>query len=105
MSVAEDNIKKVIGKGSFGEVYLVINNGCELARKDIKVNNSDVNNIRQEIDLLKKLRDRNVIIYKNDIYDVEKGIYHIYTEYFENGDLFCIIKKQRDNKIDFNERV
>lgn len=105
MSVAEDNIKKVIGKGSFGEVYLVINKGCELARKDIKVNNSDVNNIHQEIDLLKNLRDRNVIIYKNDMYDKEKGMYHIYTEYFEYGDLYNIIKKHRDNKADFNDKV
>lgn len=105
MSLTDEKKINIIGKGSFGDVYLVIKNGCELARKDIKANVADMENVKHEIDLLKTLRDRNIVIYKDDYYDDRIGIYYIYTEYFENGDLFNIIKKQRQCNEDFNERV
>lgn len=37
-----------------------------------------------------------MLIFKDAIYDDIKHIYYIYTEYFKNGSLSDIIKKQND---------
>lgn len=87
---------KQIGKGGQGCVELVIHDGERVARKEVKVKESDVDHVEKEIEILKELRDRNVLIFKDAIYDDIKHIYYIYTEYFKNGSLSDIIKKQND---------
>lgn len=100
-----DKIIKLIGKGGFSEVYLVNQNGCLVARKDINYNSlskKEYENVIKEVELLKNLRDRSVVIYK-DLYDDKKNNkLYIYMEYCENGDLFQKIKEHRNINIEFS---
>lgn len=90
-------IKEEIGNGSFGKISLIDKDGSLVARKTLKKQDSTA--FIEEIQKLKLLRHRNVLIYV-DSNENEKGEeFYVDTEYFENGDLLRLIKKQKaENK-------
>ena len=83
--------KKILGKGAFGEVWLVRNNQLQkdYAMKIIKKTSnseSEENEIMNEISILKKL-DHPKILKILDFYSTSK-LYYIITEYCPNGELY-----------------
>lgn len=87
-----DKVVKELGEGGQGSVELVKRNGQYLARKKINVKEKGIANSRREVKILKKMRDRYVVIYKDYYHDKENDLFYIYTEYFKNRDLRNIIK-------------
>ena len=89
--------KKMLGNGSFGCVYEAKNTvfGNSVAMKVIKKdknNELDEQEIRNEIDILKKLSHPNIVkIYEFYISD---NHYYIITEYCKGGELFSYIKNK-----------
>ena len=89
--------KKMLGSGSFGCVYEAKNTvfGNSVAMKVIKKdknNELDEQEIRNEIDILKKLSHPNIVkIYEFYISD---NHYYIITEYCKGGELFSYIKNK-----------
>ena len=89
--------KKMLGSGSFGCVYEAKNTifGNSVAMKVIKKdkeNELDEQEIRNEIDILKKLSHPNIVkIYE---FYISENHYYIITEYCKDGELFCYIKNR-----------
>lgn len=75
------NIIKIINRGSFGKVYLVINNEKEYALKSIDVKYKDAT--IKEYDIVASLKHNNIISY--DGYHVSKDEIYIYMKYAKNG--------------------
>ena len=92
---------KMIGSGSFGSVYEAKNTIFQniVAMKVIKKdpnNELDEQEIRNEIDILKKLSHPNIVkIYE---FYISKSHYYIVTEFCKEGELFSYIKTK------YNER-
>lgn len=105
MSTSKDKIIRVINETKNSTVYLVERNGIEVVRKDLKVTNVNIDMINQEMEMLKNLRDRSVVIYKESFYDEKLGLYHIYMEYFDHGNLYTRITQHIQQNIDFKEEV
>lgn len=105
MSTSNDTILRVINETRRSSAYLVKRNGIEVIRKDLKVANVNIDQINQEMNMLKNLRDRSVVIYKESFYDQKSGLYHIYMEYFEDGDLYSQIAQCIQENRDFKEEV
>ena len=87
--------EKVLGKGSFGVVYLVKHKQLHkyFAMKIIKKNMKsriDEESLRNEINILKRLDHPNILKI-NDFYS-SKDEYFIITEYCQEGELFNEIK-------------
>ena len=89
--------KKMLGSGSFGCVYEAKNTtfGNSVAMKVIKKdkeNELDEQEIRNEIDILKKLSHPNIVkIYE---FFISENHYYIITEYCKDGELFNYIKNK-----------
>ena len=89
--------KKMLGNGSFGCVYEAKNTifGNSVAMKVIKKdknNELDEQEIRNEIDILKKLSHPNIVkIYE---FYISENHYYIITEYCKAGELFKYIKNK-----------
>ena len=89
--------KKMLGSGSFGSVYEAKNTifGNSVAMKVIKKdkdNELDEQEIRNEIDILRKLSHPNIVkIYE---FYISENHYYIITEYCKEGELFCYIKNR-----------
>ena len=89
--------KKMLGSGSFGSVYEAKNTifGSTVAMKVIKKdkeNELDEQEIRNEIDILKKLSHPNIVkIYE---FYVSENHYYIITEFCKEGELFSYIKNR-----------
>ena len=89
--------KKMLGSGSFGSVYEAKNTifGNTVAMKVIKKdkeNELDEQEIRNEIDILKKLSHPNIVkIYE---FYISENHYYIITEYCKEGELFSYIKNK-----------
>ena len=89
--------KRMIGNGSFGSVYEAKNTifGNTVAMKVIKKdkeNELDEQEIRNEIDILKKLSHPNIVkIYE---FYISENHYYIITEYCKEGELFSYIKNK-----------
>ena len=89
--------KKMLGSGSFGSVYEAKNIlfGNSVAMKVIKKdkdNELDEQEIRNEIDILKKLSHPNIVkIYE---FYISENHYYIITEYCKDGELFSYIKNR-----------
>ena len=88
-------IQKIIGKGTFSTVKLAIDKETS-EKKAIKIleknkikTNRDLNRIKREIDMVKKINHLN-IVKVFDIKEDEKK-YYIIMEYCENGELFNLI--------------
>lgn len=93
-----DKINKSIGRGGFGEVLLVKHEGKKLARKGVKYNNKNESELSitiYEIEILKELKHKNVVEFKDYYIDTEKNAIYIYTEYYEKGDLLGVIHKKK----------
>ena len=89
--------KKMLGSGSFGCVYEAKNTifGNTVAMKVIKKdkeNELDEQEIRNEIDILKKLS--HPIIVKIYEFYISENHYYIITEYCKEGELFSYIKNK-----------
>ena len=89
--------KRMLGNGSFGSVYEAKNTifGNTVAMKVIKKdkeNELDEQEIRNEIDILKKLSHPNIVkIYE---FFISENHYYIITEYCKDGELFNYIKNK-----------
>ena len=89
--------KKMLGSGSFGSVYEAKNTifGNTVAMKVIKKdkeNELDEQEIRNEIDILKKLSHPNIVkIYE---FYISENHYYIITEFCREGELFSYIKNK-----------
>ena len=88
---------KMLGNGSFGAVYLAKNMifqntvAMKVIKKDPE-NELDEQEIRNEIDILKKLSHPNIVkIYE---FYMSKSHYYIITEYCKDGELFSYIKNK-----------
>ena len=89
--------KRLLGNGSFGSVYEAKNTifGNTVAMKVIKKdkeNELDEQEIRNEIDILRKLSHPNIVkIYE---FYISENHYYIITEYCKEGELFSYIKNK-----------
>ena len=105
----EDFIKeKVLGKGSFGSVYLVTRkeDGKIYALKTVileKLKKKEQENSVNEVRLLASVNHPNVIGYKEAFWDDKTNSLNIIMEYADDGDLQSkICKKKNEGKL-FNE--
>ena len=103
-------ILKVIGKGSFGSVYLVSRKEDQkiYALKTVfmeKLNKKEQENSVNEVRLLASISHPNVIGYKEAFWDEKNSSLNIIMEYADDGDLQTkIIKKKKEKKY-FNENL
>ena len=104
-----ETIRK-IGKGSFGSVYLVKRKKDSkiYALKSVILSNlpknqqeSSVNEVR----ILASVHHQNVISYKEAFWDDNTSSLNIVMEYADDGDLYTKIKKMKEEKIFFEEKV
>ena len=100
-----ENIKKIksLGKGKFGEVFLIKSNldKKKSVLKEIPIENKNIDLIMNEGDNLKKLDHPNLILYKSVF--ISKNKLNIITEYAENGDLNNELLKHKEQKKYFEE--
>eukprot|EP01064_Diplonema_japonicum_P035719 TRINITY_DN7829_c0_g1_i2.p1 TRINITY_DN7829_c0_g1~~TRINITY_DN7829_c0_g1_i2.p1 ORF type:complete len:558 (+),score=55.54 TRINITY_DN7829_c0_g1_i2:49-1722(+) len=86
----------VIGKGGFGEVFMGINcqTGELLAVKTMYLSKgTDPTSIREEIDLLKRLRHAHIVRYLGSNANPESGSLDILMEYVPGGSVASLIEK------------
>ncbi|XP_071081984.1 serine/threonine-protein kinase Nek4-like [Haliotis cracherodii] len=99
MSLDEFDKMKVVGKGSYGEVWLVRH------RKDRKqyvlkkmnlsrASKRERTSAEQEAKLLSKLKHPNIVSYK-DSFETREGYLYIAMQYCEGGDLYTKLKEQK----------
>ena len=107
--LSDFTIKKKLGEGNFGAVYLVHSNITKklYAMKEIKPNRykseSQRSNIEKEIKLLENLHHPHVITYFTSFRENDNN--YIVTEYINGGSLEDLLKKNiAKNKL-FNERT
>ena len=101
-------IKKKIGEGSFGEVYLVYSKKtsmqCVLKKIDLKgLSKEEIKDTYNEVNLLKKLDHPNIIKFI-EVYKSQKNL-EIITEFAEKGDLYNQINLQMKKKAYFPEKT
>jgi len=108
--VVPKSFKKIrrIGKGGFGEVYLIKSQETqrEFALKKIKIKGSKIpiNNILDEVKNLRALDHPNIISFKGAFYSNDDNFLNIITEYAENGDFDTKIKINKKDKNYFEEK-
>ena len=78
---SEYQIKRHLGSGYFGNVYLAKKGGRCYAIK--KVVNTEMNTARQEIQILKRVDHRNIIKYYGHY--MERSVLCIVLEYADKG--------------------
>ena len=98
---AKYKIIKKLGEGSYGVVYLVNNtltNTKVTMKKIIKMKENIIDNleIKNEIEILKKLDHPNIV--KIIEYFESNDAYYIITEYCEKGELYGYIKHEYSEK-------
>lgn len=91
-------IGKVIGKGSYGEVYLVKHRKdrkqCVMKKVDLsKASSRERKAAEQEAKLLSQLRHPNIVSYRESFQD-ESGFLYIIMNFCEGGDLYTKLKAQ-----------
>ena len=104
------NIERVIGKGSFGSVYLVRRKVDQkiYALKTVfleKLNKKEQENSVNEVRLLASVSHPNVIGYKEAFWDEKNSSLNIIMEYADDGDLQTKINKKRKEQKYFNENL
>ena len=98
------NIIKLIGKGSYGNVYQVsdVNNKIYALKKiNIKSSNCDNKGTLTELHILFHNRSENLVKFYESY--IENFNLCIITEFYENNDLLQLIKKKKKKKVYFNE--
>ena len=103
-------IEKVIGKGSFGSVYLVKRKADNklYALKSVfleKLNKKEKENSVNEVRLLASVSHPNVIGYKEAFLDDKNNTLNIIMEYADDGDLQTKINQKRKEQKVFNEKI
>jgi serine/threonine protein kinase len=99
ISRVKPNLKRLINKGGYGEVYYGEWKSQEVAVKKLPLHNtseSDLEEIQKEIDILKNLRNRYIIQYYG-IYSENRELF-IIMDYAENGTLTKFINDNRDKE-------
>ena len=102
--------EKVIGKGSFGSVYLVrrIADNKIYALKTVildKLNKKEQENSVNEVRILASINHPNVIGYKEAFWDDKSSSLNIVMEYANDGDLQSKIIKMRNEGGFFKESI
>ena len=103
-------MERVIGKGSFGSVYLVKRKEDQklYALKTVfleNLNKKEKENSVNEIRLLASISHPNVIGYKEAFWDEKNNSLNIIMEYADNGDLQTKISKKRKDQEYFDEKM
>ncbi|XP_071808404.1 uncharacterized protein [Asterias amurensis] len=99
MSLDHYEILKVVGKGSYGEVWLAKH---RKDRKQFVIKKMEMLNAskrertaaEQEAKLLSRLRHPNIVSYK-DSFESEDGYLYIVMGFCDGGDLYCRLKDQK----------
>ena len=104
------SIEKIIGKGSFGSVFLVKRKKDQklYALKSVfleKLNKKEQENSVNEVRLLASVFHPNVISYKEAFFDEKNNSLNIIMEYANNGDLQTEISKKKKGSEKFNEEI
>ncbi|ELT92847.1 hypothetical protein CAPTEDRAFT_224068 [Capitella teleta] len=99
MSLELYDKKNVIGKGSYGEVWLVRHkrDKKQYVLKKMELLNASKRERKaaeQEAKLLSKLKHPNIVSYK-DSFECENGFVYIVMGYCEGGDLYARLKEQK----------
>ena len=103
-------IEKILGRGSFGSVYLVRRKQDQkiYALKTVifeKLNKRDQENSLNEVRILASINHPNVIGYKEAFWDDNGSSLNIVMEYADDGDLETKIVKMRKEGGMFNESL
>ena len=103
-------IEKILGRGSFGSVYLVRRKQDQkiYALKTVtfeKLNKRDQENSLNEVRILASINHPNVIGYKEAFWDDSGSSLNIVMEYADDGDLETKIVKMRKEGGMFNESL
>ena len=103
-------IEKVLGKGSFGSVYLVRRKEDNkiYALKSVileKLNKKEQQNSVNEVRILASVNHPNVIGYKEAFWDDSQNTLNIVMEYADDGDLQTKIIKMRKEGGMFQEKL
>ncbi len=110
MLVDDLTLLKVLGKGSFGEVYLTSKQGCKEKFATKKINKKFAQNpkakkyLDNEISILKEINHPNIV----KLYEVKEtsGFYYLVTEYCNSGGLQLLLDNYvKKNKKPFPEEV
>ena len=109
-SIRDFKKEKVLGKGSFGSVYLVRRKQDNkiYALKTVimeKLNKREQENSVNEVRILASINHPNVIGYKEAFWDDDGSSLNIVMEYADDGDLHSKIKKMKKAGGFFNEPI
>ncbi|XP_025107809.1 serine/threonine-protein kinase Nek4-like [Pomacea canaliculata] len=101
--------QKVIGKGSYGEVWLAQHktDKKQYVLKRINLKHASVRerkSAEQEAKLLSKLKHPNIVSYK-DSFESSEGLLYIAMQYCEGGDLYTRLKEQKGNPLEERQVV
>ena len=107
-SIRDFKKEKIIGKGSFGSVYLVRRrqDNKVYALKSVKMeklNKKEQENSVNEVRILASVNHPNVIGYKEAFWDDDGISLNIVMEYADDGDLHTKIEKMRKEGGYFSE--
>ena len=109
-SMNDFKIEKVLGKGSFGSVYLVTRKEDHkiYALKSVimdKLKKKEQENSVNEVRILASVNHPNVIGYKEAFWDDKNSTLNIVMEYADDGDLQTKIQKMKKENGFFNESL
>ena len=109
-SISDFKIEKILGKGSFGNVYLVTRKKDKkiYALKTVileKLNKKEQDNSVNEVRILASINHPNVIGYKEAFWDDKTNSLNIVMEYADDGDLQSKIIKMRNENGFFKESI
>ena len=109
-SIRDFKKEKILGKGSFGSVYLVRRRQDNkiYALKTVileKLNKKEQENSVNEVRILASINHPNVIGYKEAFWDDEKSALNIVMEYADDGDLHSKIEKMKKAGGYFKENI
>ena len=109
-SLSDFKKEKIIGKGSFGSVYLVrrLLDNKKYALKTVildKLNKKEQENSVNEVRILASIKNPFVIGYKEAFWDDNNNTLNIVMEYADDGDLQTKIRKMRNEGGFFKENL
>ena len=87
---------ELIGAGSYGKVYIGLNenSGVLMAVKEVEVcDEKEAKSLQQEIDLMRSLSHDNIVAYLGSEVDAEQHKLYIFTEWVPGGSISNILQK------------